>query len=87
VRRWRRVAFATVVLTFIPFLKTLGMFELSDASDEGSDRWTNNRFERNLLGLQKCEIRVQVQSVALDGVPCQTSRGLKRQPFPCSWIL
>src|SRR5580658_9856885 len=42
--------------------------ELSDAPNVGSDRRTNDRVKRDIFGLQKTEIAVQVSPVGLDRV-------------------
>ncbi len=61
--------------------------ELSDAPNVGSDRRTNDRVKRDVLGLKEAEIGIEVPPVSFDRVRCKASGGLKLQPFPCVQIL
>src|SRR5579859_4546409 len=72
---------------FHPLSRNPRNLELSDAPNVGSNRGTNDRVKRDIFGLQKTEIAVQVSSVGFDGVRCQASCGLKLQPFSCLRIL
>jgi hypothetical protein len=53
---------------FHPLSRNPRSLEMSDAPSVGSDRRTNDRVKRDIFGLQKTEIAVQVSPVDFDRV-------------------